>query len=379
MKKFLFALLLISISIQGFSIPLDATIYGSESINYEVTNLATYSTEPGFIDYRWTIVGGSLHNSTGYTNNIEIYWETEGDNSVSVSYMDSDDGTMYYKLLKVNCFSEVLPLPIPKISGSLNINKSKFRRYKYVTETDFLNYVWTVDGVTINRLEAWDNYMLDVVFDTPGEHKITVNYSNQSEIFAITPTEITVIVNDIDYTLPIPTIIGELNPIIGESYEYYTESTTLLHEFNWSYVGGENMNNISNGIGSEYGNYFNGCDTKVVVKWTELGEQSISVNYCNDEGEFALIPTQLKVNVKPKINTHISDIEGFEDYLSINNDNIIISSTIPNNTILRLYDIYGKIIMNKLVVSDEYISLGDLTKGIYIANIKDTNIKFIKQ
>lgn len=133
----------------------------------------------------------------------------------------------------------------------------------------------------------------------------------------------------------------------------------------------------------------------VVVQYTTNQEQAFILN---DQGKIFFSGSNLVINQSNgQIQTiAISDIRKlyFQTNLSINNDiafdNSIILypnpatdniklSNIKNHSLICIYNMDGKLLINQFSSSDQSINVGSLKKGIYIVKVNNKTFKLIKQ
>lgn len=133
----------------------------------------------------------------------------------------------------------------------------------------------------------------------------------------------------------------------------------------------------------------------VVVQYTTNQEQAFILN---DQGKIFFSGNNLVINQSngQTRTIAISDIRKlyFQTNLSINNDisfdNSIILypnpatdniklSNIKNHSLICIYSMDGKLLINQFSSSDQSINVGSLKKGLYIVKVNNKTFKLIKQ
>jgi hypothetical protein len=162
--------------------------------------IKTYNTDPGFTNYTWTVIGGTITVGGGGGINdafVTVLWDLGSPQyigSVSVNYTNSFGcAAPTPTVLNVT----VNPLPVPTISGpnSLCINTTA----TYFTEPGQSNYVWAVSpgGMPIVAGGTVNDNFVTVTWNTAGPQSVSVNYMNGFNCIAVNSTvfPVTVIAN----------------------------------------------------------------------------------------------------------------------------------------------------------------------------------------
>ncbi len=202
------------------------TISGEETSCISTT--CQYSTESGMTSYSWTVSeGGQIISGEG-TSTIMVYWNTAGEQTLAVSYANSNGcQAASPALMDVT----VNALPEPSIDGS-NIACEKTDLGVYTTQEGFINYAWEVSsGGTI--ITGQGTYQVEISWNTPGENTVSVNYSDLTGCTAVTPA-----VFDVE-VLPFP---GSAGPVTGtpqlcagtRSVIYSVEPVEDVIDYVWS-------------------------------------------------------------------------------------------------------------------------------------------------
>ena len=109
-----------------------------------------YTTQPGFTNYTWTVSSGGTINYGGGINTVQVSWNTEGAQSVSVNYANSFGcmaGTPAVLPVTVNG----LPAAAGTITGTPTVCSGTMGvSYSVGTIANAMTYVWTIpQGATI--------------------------------------------------------------------------------------------------------------------------------------------------------------------------------------------------------------------------------------
>ncbi|WP_289053449.1 gliding motility-associated C-terminal domain-containing protein [Carboxylicivirga marina] len=147
-----------------------------------------YTTETGMTNYSWIVTGGTIDVDDN-NGRIEVVWNNEGAQSISVSYTDAnscDPATPQLLDVTVN------ETPVPTIIGNETACIDNVE--VYTTEAGFLNYNWIVpaDGTIVNGVGT---ETIEVLWNTAGNHAISVNYENAFNCTALSAATLDVTVN----------------------------------------------------------------------------------------------------------------------------------------------------------------------------------------
>jgi hypothetical protein len=241
--------------------PLVPTITGSASVCQGITGVV-YTTEGGKTGYVWTITSGGTITSGSGSNSIMVTWNSTGNQSVGVTYANSS-ATLY--AVTVNA------LPVPTITGVGTVCQGASGLY--TTQAGMTGYIWTISaGGTITAGGTSTSNTVTVNWTTIGAKTVMVNYTNINGCTAPQPGSLGVTVN----ATPVPTIGSTNNPCVGSTNNiYYTENG--MSGYLWTVSAG--------------GTIVSGQGTSTVdVTWTQLGTQTVGVNYVNASGCPATLP-----------------------------------------------------------------------------------------
>jgi hypothetical protein len=159
-----------------------------------------YTTQPGMTNYIWTVSSGGTITSGSGTNSITVTWSYPGTQTVCVNYTNSY-GCSAASPTCINV--TVNPLPVPTITGPTSMCVSS-GYYYYSTQAGMANYDWTISsGGTITA--GLGTNLVQVIWNSPGQQFICVNYTNANGCEALMPTCINVSVN------PLPSVAGPIS------------------------------------------------------------------------------------------------------------------------------------------------------------------------
>lgn len=232
-----------------------------------------YTTEAGNSNYQWTVSPGGTITSGAGTNVITVSWNTTGSQNVTVNYINQ-----YNCSASIPASLNVLvsATPVPTISGPATACQSSSDNI-YTTENGMSGYTWTVAGGTITS--GNNTSSVTVTWSTTGPQTISVNYANAAGCYALTPASMSVTVNQ----LPAPIITGPSEVCANSGINNYSTETGMTG-YNWTISPG---GTIVSGQGT----------ASVQVSWTTAGSQTLSVNYANSFGCFAVNSTSFSVTV----------------------------------------------------------------------------------
>ncbi|MCX6246080.1 MAG: hypothetical protein NTU98_15405 [Bacteroidetes bacterium] len=242
---------------------------------------ATYTTQPGMMNYVWTVSSGGLITAGTGTNSITVTWNTSGTKTVSVIYTNTNGCTA----ATPGTFTvTVNPLPVPTITGSGLLCQGA-TGVNYYTESGMTGYTWTISsGGTITA--GAGTRIITVTWTTAGAQTLSVTYTNANGCTPNSPTVKNITVNPV-YT---PTLTGTDTLCLStQSYVYTTESG--MNNYSWNVSSGGTI--MAGGTTSS---------STVTVRWNTSGTQYVRINYANSYGCSSPTPTYLPVIVYP-VNT----------------------------------------------------------------------------
>jgi hypothetical protein len=238
-----------------------------------------YTTEPGMNSYLWTVSPSGIITSGGTTtsNTVTITWTVPGPQSVSVNYTNVSGCTASNSTSTAIIVS---PFIVPTVSGPNNACLIA-GNYTYSTEPGMSGYTWSIStsGTIVGGLGT---NSVTVHWITAGNHSLTVNYTNPGGCSPISPTVYNVNI----YTNPIPYISGLGYLCVNSGFNYFYSTEEGMTNYQWTVSPG--------------GTIISGANTNLLtVTWNLPGEQWVRVNYTNNGGCTASVPTKFGVFVKP--------------------------------------------------------------------------------
>ncbi|MEI6173926.1 MAG: FISUMP domain-containing protein [Bacteroidota bacterium] len=256
--------------------PPSPTILSGENSVCRGSTGKIYTTQPGKLNYAWSVAGGTITaGGTSTSNSATVTWNSAGSQSVSISY--TDPATLCAAAAPALYPVTVKPLPVPTISGpaAACLNSPG---PQYFTEAGMSGYLWTVPGGTVTPGPTPD--LINVVWNTLGTHTLLVTYTGLNGCNAEIPSQKQVLVN----TLPDPILTGANTVCSGIQTTYTTDAG--MQNYLWSVSPGGTIN--GGGTAS---------DNTVAVTWNIPVMQHVSVNYTMGTGCTAPAPKDLGVTV----------------------------------------------------------------------------------
>ena len=241
------------------------------------TTGAVYTTETGMTGYTWTVSAGGTITAGAGTNAVTVSWNTAGARTVSVNYVNANGCTAS----TAATFSvTVAGSPAPTITGPAQLCAGA-TGVVYTTQAGFSNYVWTISygGIITSGLNS---NQVTVDWGTAGLRSISVNYENASACSAVSPFVYNVTI----FTAPVPVITGNASVCQGTTGVTYTTQADNTG-YVWTVSSG---GVITSGAGTN----------EITVSWITGGNQTVSVDFTNELGCDAAVPTVFNVSVAPK-------------------------------------------------------------------------------
>ena len=238
----------------------------------------TYTTEAGKTNYVWTYPPEATKTGGGTPadNFITLTWASPGIFNVGVIYTEPVTQCIFNAPAVYPV--TVNPLSTPTITGPAMACISLTTTY--TTEDFKTGYVWNVvSGGTI--ISGQSTKEVNVVWDTPGTHTISVTYSDPSGCTSPIPASAQVVANP----LPVPTITGAATVCEGNTVTYQTQSGAssyawILPSSGFIQVSGGGLH-----------------DDQVTLQWNTAGSYNLSVNYATPVGCMAPAPVNYPVTV----------------------------------------------------------------------------------
>jgi len=197
---------------------------GSACIN----SVTQYNTEAGKTNYNWTASGGTIVANTG--SQISVQWTSTGNQAVTVIYTNStgcSPGTPATYPVTVH------PLPNPTISGVGTVCQGA-SGITYTTQTGMSGYTWSVSSGATTTAGGTGFDFITLTWNTSGIHTVYVNYTDGFGCTALTPSSITVTVNqlpDVQFTYVTPGICS------GMPMNIQLSSNLAGATFSWTATG----------------------------------------------------------------------------------------------------------------------------------------------
>ena len=241
------------------------------------TTGAVYTTETGMTGYTWTVSAGGTITAGAGTNAVTVSWNTAGARTVSVNYVNANGCTAS----TAATFSvTVAGSPAPTITGPAQLCAGATGVVD-TTQAGFSNYVWTISygGIITSGLNS---NQVTVDWGTAGLRSISVNYENASACSAVSPFVYNVTI----FTAPVPVITGNASVCQGTTGVTYTTQADNTG-YVWTVSSG---GVITSGAGTN----------EITVSWITGGNQTVSVDFTNELGCDAAVPTVFNVSVAPK-------------------------------------------------------------------------------
>lgn len=260
----------LSVTVNPLPVPV---ITGNNNVCNGATGVV-YTTEAGMTGYNWTVsAGGTITAGTG-TNQIAVTWTTNGAQSVSVNYTNSNNCTA---LNATSYPVTVNALPAPTITGNNSVCVGT-TGVVYTTQAGQTAYAWTVSAGGTITAGAGTN-AITVTWNTTGAQSVGVNYTNASNCTAATATAYPVTVN----ARPTPTITGPVSACVATTGHVYSTQAGQT-AYAWTVSAG---GTITAGAGTN----------AITVSWNTAGAQTVGVNYNNASNCAAVTPASYAVTV----------------------------------------------------------------------------------
>ena len=239
-----------------------------------------YTTETGMSSYVWTVSSGGTITSGGTSTDrtVTIKWNVPGSQTVKVNYISSG-GCLIASPTVMNV--TVNPILTPALIGSASACIG-VAGVTYTTDAGMTAYTWKVSSGGLIMSGTGTN-VINVIWNTLGDQKVTVNYTNPNGCPTASETVKNITVNP----LPDPTLSGPDTPCaLLPGIVYSTE--TGMSGYSWSVSSGGTI--TSGGTAT---------DPTITVTWNTAGLQSVSVNYRNANGCSATTAKVKNIAVNP--------------------------------------------------------------------------------
>ncbi len=166
----------------------------------------------------------------------------------------------------------ISPIPSPTISGEFDVCFEDVE--EYVTQPGQSDYIWVVEGGTIDDGGELTDNTITIAWDDTDPHSISVSYTDTNSCSPSAPTQQIVTVSP----LPTPTISGNMTASCSGFDEVYTTEPGQ-NNYVWGVLGGTVVNGGT------------ATDNTVTVNWGTIPPFSIRVNYQNAGNCEAISPT----------------------------------------------------------------------------------------
>ncbi|MDR1974288.1 MAG: cadherin-like beta sandwich domain-containing protein [Bacteroidales bacterium] len=275
---------------------------------------ATYTTENGMSDYIWNVTGGTIQSGQG-SNKIKVKWDCVlGEGHITVNYTNNSGGNCYPPTIPTDSIVTKQANSLPTVLGDVQTPAGKVGNY--TTEQNMSDYMWTVNGGTIQSGQG--TYHISVLWYCVPSGSVSVNYTNAKGCQAVAPTEKSVALQGIAR----PTITGTMQSYIGQTVSYSTEEN--MNNYVWTATNGT----VKSGQGTH----------SVSIQWDNLSSDGIgrvAVNYANPtSGCSGAVPADSAVVLKvPSSDATLSDLTVTVGALSpiFSSDNINYVVNVANN------------------------------------------------
>jgi uncharacterized protein (TIGR02145 family) len=253
-----------------------------------------YTTQPGKINYAWTVLGGIITAGGGTADaTCTVTWNTSGAQSISVSYTDAI--TLCSALAPTVLPVTVNPLPTPTFISGETLVCTGVSGKIYETQEGKVNYVWNITGGNITSGGGSADATATVTWTTTGAQTISINYAEPVTLCtAAAPVTMPVQV----VPLPVPGIAGPSTICLDAPQGFYT-TQAAMNNYTWT------INPFSAGT------ILSGSTTNsILVQWNTPGNHIVRVSYADGNGCTVAAPAQHAVVVTPVPVTTISAAPG---------------------------------------------------------------------
>ncbi len=246
------------------------------------SNNNTYTTEPGFTNYVWTISYGGIITGGLNSNSVTVDWGTAGSRNISVNYQNTSG---CYSIVPETYEVLVKSIPVPLISGE-NAICSGTPGVVYTAQAGYENYIWEVSSGGTLTFGAGTNSII-VDWTGSGNQTVSVDFTNELGCQALSPTIFNVDVAPLPATSD--PITGPSSVCAGVNNVVFSVSPIgNANTYVWNFPAGAN---IISGYGT----------SSVTVDFSESASSGvIKVNGVNDCGNGTSSPDfSIQVNQKP--------------------------------------------------------------------------------
>ncbi len=253
-----------------------------------------YTTQPGRINYAWTVTGGTITGGGGTANSTAtVTWTTVGTQSISVNY--TDPATLCTAQAATVLPVTVNPLPTPSFISGPVLACAGNPGQVYTTQGGMTGYIWNITGGSITGGGGTGSSTATVTWTSPGAQTISVNYSfPATQCTAAAPIVLPVQV----VPLPVASVTGPsiicLNTPQGS---YLTQGS--MNGYSWTITPPASGTILSGGT-----------TNNVLIQWLLPGTHTVKASYSDANGCTVATPAQQTVIVTAIPNSAISTPPG---------------------------------------------------------------------
>lgn len=242
-----------------------------------------YTTAPGMTNYQWSVSAGGVITSanTPTSNSITVDWKTADNQTISLNYTETGCPALSPSVLniKVNPLPEAFAgVPVTICSGDPVLIGGPAKHgssYSWVSVP--AGFVSTESAPTVNPMITTEYFLKETVISTgcSSGHSVKI----------------------IANSLPVPLVNGPAAVCVGSENVIYTANAGVTN-YQWAVsIGG-----IIKAGGTSTSN-------TISVTWNVIGNQSISLNYTNENGCTAKIPLVYPVSVNTSQTVILTGLE----------------------------------------------------------------------
>lgn len=248
-----------------------------------------YTTEAGMTSYAWTVSAGGTITSGGTSTDrtVTVKWNTPGSQSVKINYVSSG-GCIIASPTTLNV--TVNPILTPALIGASS-SCIGVAGVTYTTDPAMTAYSWKISagGLLMSGLTT---NVINVLWNTLGDQKVTVNYTNPNGCPTASESSKTITINP----LPDPSLTGPSSACAFSTGNVYSTETGMS-SYSWNVSAGGTI--TSGGTST---------DPTVTVRWNTAGLQTVTVNYRNTNGCTATTSKSKFVTVNPVLEPFLSGV-----------------------------------------------------------------------
>ncbi|MCX6305321.1 MAG: PKD domain-containing protein [Bacteroidetes bacterium] len=196
----------------------------------------TYITEPGKVNYTWTIPPEAdiSDGGTAMDNFVKVTWNTAGSFSLSVNY--SEPVTLCSSALPAIYPVVVNPVPVPSLTGDSPVCLGNTGTM-YTTQPGMTNYAWTIPPEAhLDGGGAGNENFASVTWLTEGSYTLEVSYTIPgSQCTAVSPATKTITVNA--WPAAAGDITGPNSVCRMSTVDYSVPAIQFAASCQWAYSG----------------------------------------------------------------------------------------------------------------------------------------------